>query len=227
MDTPIIEFSGVGFSHMPEKPLFKDVSVRFNPHSFNLIQGASGCGKTTFLRLMNRMEKPLAGEILFKGKPLSSYPPPLLRRSVLLLQQIPTVIDGTVADNLLLPYKFKNNRDLDKPDNNRLTSLLEDFCLQGVDLKDNARTLSVGQLQRVCFVRAMLLSPEVLLLDEPASALDEESCRIVEQTAEMLCRDKGLTVFMVSHRRFRPKEIRPFLFTIEKEALRETKWNLA
>ncbi|MBW2283566.1 MAG: ATP-binding cassette domain-containing protein [Deltaproteobacteria bacterium] len=199
--------------------MLSDINLEFAKGTFNLIQGPSGCGKTTFLRLMNRLEEPSAGEIYFNDRQLKSYPSQLLRRSVLYLQQIPTAVEGTVAENLLFPFEFKHNKDLRRPDVEKLNGLLADFQLGGIGLDDNAGTLSVGQLQRVCFLRAMLLSPDVMLLDEPASALDEESGRIVERTAERLCREKGLTVFMVTHRRFRPEKIRPSLYVMENGTL--------
>jgi putative ABC transport system ATP-binding protein len=132
-----------------------------------------------------------------------------------------------VAENLLLPFNFKNNRDLPRPDAEKLKGLLADFQLAGIGLDDNAGTLSVGQLQRVCFLRAMLLSPDVLLLDEPASALDEESGRIVERTAERLCNENGLTVIMVSHRRFIPEVITPSLFVAENGTIKRAAWKRA
>ena len=84
--------------------------------------------------------------------------------------------------------------------------ILNNFFLNDVKLETNAQTLSVGQLQRLCFIRGLLLDPQVLLLDEPASALDEESSRIVEETAERLCVESGLTVLMVSHSKFKPRQ---------------------
>jgi len=67
---------------------------------------------------------------------------------------------------------------------------------------------SSGQLQRFCFIRGLLLEPKVLLIDEPASALDEVSSRIVEETIERLCAESCLTVLMVSHRRFEPNKVK-------------------
>ncbi|MCP4601062.1 MAG: ATP-binding cassette domain-containing protein [Proteobacteria bacterium] len=217
----IIEFANVSFSY-PESPaLFKDLSLVFKSDTFYLIKGRSGIGKSSLLRLINRLEEPLAGEVLFKDRPLASYNPQVLRRSIVYIQQTPVAIDGPVKDNLLLPFTFKNNRDLKKPKDDELKALLEDFHLKGVNLTDNAQNLSVGQLQRISFIRGLLLSPEVILLDEPTSSLDEESCRIVESSAEKLCRQSGRAVIMVSHKGFHPQQTVPVVLELADGRLRE------
>jgi len=202
---PVIAFSKVTFSYAGGKALFQDLSLELAGGGFYLVRGPSGSGKSTFLRLINRLEEPSHGGLMFEGSPLTSYSPPLLRRKILYIQQTPTSVGKTVSDNLLLAFSFKNNRDLTPPDDNILRSRLDNFLLNDIHLDARASTLSVGQLQRLCFVRGLLLNPKVLLLDEPASALDEESARIVEETAERLCAESGLTVLMVSHRAFAPR----------------------
>ncbi len=180
--TPIIEFSNVSFSFSNRKPLFQNLSLQFISGKFYLITGPSGAGKSTFLRLINRLEDPADGHILFHGRRLTTYSPHVLRRSIQYIQQTPTVIENTVRQNLLLGFSFKNNRDLSRPDDKVLKIQLENFLLGDIGLDVNAQTLSVGQLQRICFIRGLLLEPQLLLLDEPTSALDEKSSRIVEDT---------------------------------------------
>jgi putative ABC transport system ATP-binding protein len=207
-NTPIIEFSDVTFSYAKGKVLFQDLSLKLSAGNFYLVRGPSGAGKSTFLRLINRLEEPSRGLLMYEGRQLSSYIPPLLRRSILYIQQTPTSVDTTVRENLLLPFSFKNNHDLRPPDGDELKSCLDKFLLNDINLDTHALTLSVGQLQRLCFVRGLLLNPKVLLLDEPTSALDEESARIVEETTERLCAETGLTVLMVSHRAFEPRLVK-------------------
>ena len=108
-------------------------------------------------------------------------------------------MDGSVKDHLLLPFMFKTNQDLQKPDDAHLKKQLKKFLLDDVRLDDHAQTLSVGQLQRLCFIRGMLLSPSVLLLDEPTSSLDSKSAAIVTDHINMLCKTSGLTALMVIH----------------------------
>lgn len=218
---PIISFDRITFSFSERQVIFKDLSLELQSGSSYLVKGPSGAGKSTFLRLINRLEEPSQGRIFFKGTPLSSYPPPVLRRSILFLQQTPVVIDASVRDNLLLPFRFKKNRGLSRPEDEHLKGLLDQFLLKGVSLEGNARNLSVGQLQRLCLIRGLLLSPDLLLLDEPTSALDEESSRVVESTAERLCRESRLTVVIVSHRSFAPGRTRPVVLELMDGGIRE------
>jgi len=198
-----------------------DLSYNFLPGRFYSIQGPSGAGKTTLLRLINRLEEPQSGSVLFKGRPLTSYHPPQLRRSLMFVQQAPTLVDGSVRENLLMPFRFRANQDQIKPDNGRLQEFLEKLLLRGLRLDDNALALSVGQQQRLCFIRGLLLSPEVLLLDEPTSALDEESREVVERLAERQCSEQKRTVIMVSHRSFRPRIIEPVRLNLVNGKLEE------
>jgi len=219
----IIEFSEVTFSFGKGRPLLRNLSLRFGSGRFYLISGPSGSGKSTLLRLINRLEEPTSGRIFFKGRELPAYSPPVLRRSILYIQQTPTAMDATVRQNLLLGFTFKNNRDLTVPDDEALRARLENFLLNDLSLGTNAQTLSVGQLQRLCFIRGLLLDPQVLLLDEPASALDEESARVVEETTERLCIEAGLTVVMVSHRRFEPKQAKYSVLHVANGRVEEIK----
>jgi putative ABC transport system ATP-binding protein len=199
--TNIIDFSGVTFGFPEQATLFTNLSLSIEKGSFYLIKGPSGAGKTTFLRLINRLEEPDSGIIRFKGKPLDAYPPPQLRHSLLLIQQTPTVVDGSVEDNLLLPFSFKNNSHLKRPRREKIEHLLAEVHLQDVTMNDHAMTLSVGQIQRLCLVRGLLLSPEILLLDEPTSALDRESAFAVTTLLERLNVESGLTVLTVTHKK--------------------------
>ncbi len=222
----IIDFCNVSFGFSREVPLFTGVTLTIRKGGVYLVQGPSGAGKSTFLRLINRLEEPLSGEILFKGRPLSSYPPPVLRRSILYVQQTPTVIDGSVRENLLLPFSFKNNTQFEQPTDELLKTLLVDFLLRDVGLGDNALTLSLGQLQRLCFIRGLLLSPDVLLLDEPTSALDRESGQVVESMVEQLNRESGLTVLTVTHKEPKPGLITPLLLKVAGGHIREVIWKM-
>ena len=217
----LIELKAVSFSYPDHPPIFQSISAVFETGRFYVIQGLSGAGKSTLLRLLNRLEEPASGDILFHRRPLADYRPPELRRRILYIQQIPTVIDGSVRDNLLLPFGFKHNQDLTRPDEQKLLSLLGTFRLRDVRLEQNALQLSVGQLQRLCFIRGILLSPEVVMLDEPTSALDKESVDIVESKSEELCRETGQTVIMVSHKTFRPRAVRPIVLDLKEGNIAE------
>ncbi|HDZ90978.1 MAG: ATP-binding cassette domain-containing protein [Deltaproteobacteria bacterium] len=222
----IVEFRDVSYGFSEGRPLFSRVNLSIRKGGYYLVQGPSGAGKSTFLRLINRLEEPLSGEILFRGRALSSYPPPLLRRSILYVQQSPTVIDASVRENLLMPFFFRSNAHLERPEDGRMKGLLQDFLLQGIGLGDNALTLSTGQLQRLCLIRGLLLSPEVLLLDEPASALDTESARVVQSMLERMNTESGVTALMVTHRTPDPGAVIPVILKLGHGRIKEEAWNM-
>jgi len=219
----MIELRNVSFSYPDGLTVFKDLSMKFGQGTFSVIQGRSGEGKSSLLKLMNRMEDPQKGEIRFRGRALSSYEPQVVRASILYIQQTPMVINGTVKDNFMLPFTFKTNHKKAQPDEKKLLAFMDEFHLDNVPLERNAADLSVGQLQRICLIRGLLLSPEVILLDEPTSALDEESSRIVESSAVRLCQEFGRTVIMVSHREFDPEQITPVVYKLADGRIREIK----
>lgn len=196
----VIELSHVTFGFPGRPALFEDLALRIDAGRYYVVEGPSGSGKSTLLRLMNRLEEPEAGTIRFQGKPLDDHSPARLRQAVSLIQQTPTVVDASVRDNLLLPFGFRVNRGVAPPDDSTLQATMGRFLMEGVALDQNAMELSMGQRQRLCFVRALLLEPHVLLLDEPTASLDDESAGIVEEAAWDLNREKGLTVVNVSHR---------------------------
>ena len=195
----IIHFGNVSFAYPDHKVIFQNLSLGIAPGVFYHVKGPSGAGKSTLLRLIIRLEEPNLGRILLKGASLSDIHPTHLRRAILYLPQTPVAIDGSVREYLLLPFTFKANQDLQKPDDSQLSEQLKVFLLDDVSLDDHAQTLSVGQLQRLCFIRGSLLSPEVLLLDEPTSALDPKSAAVVTNHIETLCEESRLTILMVSH----------------------------
>jgi len=213
-DAPVIEFDGVSFGFEPESPLFEEVSLGLTAGDFYLVTGPSGVGKSTLLRLINRLEEPTAGVIRFGGRPLVDHAPPRLRRSILSVQQTPTAIDASVRDNLLLPFRFAANDDLARPDDAALKRRLADVLLEDVSLDAHAQTLSVGQLQRLSILRGLLLEPEVMLLDEPTSALDIDSRDAVLALIARIFADTGMTTVMVSHQDVCPPGVEPLLLSV-------------
>lgn len=197
-----LECRGVVFSYPGNRPILRGIDLVVEAGSLVEIRGPSGAGKSTLLRLLNRLQIPDRGSIRFKGLPLEAYPPPDLRRAIGYLQQTPVVTEGSVRENLLLPFTFKANLRIRPPAEAVLNAGLRDFLLEGIPLDRPASALSIGQKQRLCILRTMLLEPEVLLLDEPASALDAESRSAVQAVIEKLSRSRPLTMLLVSHQPF-------------------------
>lgn len=204
----LYQFDDVTFGY-GETALFSGLGFTMREGAFILVSGPSGAGKSTLLRLMCRLEEPRSGVIRYRERPLMDIEPPLLRREVNYLQQTPALAAGDVRQNLLLPFGFTANSDLSPPDDEELRRLLDEFLLRGVELDDDAAGLSVGQKQRLCLIRSLLLRPKALLLDEPVSALDPESRELVESKAEALNVEQGVTVVMISHQSFEPRLARP------------------
>ena len=200
------EFGNVSFAWPGGRTVLKDQTFTIPDGSFAVVRGPSGAGKSTLLRMMNRLEEPQRGVILYRGNPLADYHPARLRQRVAYLQQMPVVVDVTVRETLLMPFKFSVNKGLKPPSDDDLSARLEGVHLDMVELDERAGALSVGQRQRLSLLRALMTGPDVLLLDEPTASLDSVSQEVVEQMAEQLCTD-GVTVIMVTHDRFAPQGV--------------------
>ncbi|XPV77819.1 MAG: ATP-binding cassette domain-containing protein [Desulfovibrio sp.] len=186
------------YDSSPDTPCFTNVSCQFKNNRLSIITGLSGTGKSTLLRLLIRLISPQEGQIFFKGEDISQLDPLALRSQVVTVGQSPTLVSGSVRDNLLLPYSFSSNKQKSVPSDARMTAMLNELSLSTITLEQSASSLSLGQKQRLCLIRALLIEPEVLLMDEPASALDEESKKIVEAIAANYCTNNK-SVIMISH----------------------------
>jgi putative ABC transport system ATP-binding protein len=169
--------------------VLRGLSLAIEPGA-TAILGPSGWGKSTQLRLLNRLADPDEGVVRFHGDDLRELDPLELRRRAVLVPQLPAPVPGSVADNVRYGPALRG-ADVDP------TRPLE---LAGLDSSYAARDagrLSVGEQQRVMLARALALDPEVLLLDEPTAALDERAKEGVERTlAELPC-----SAVLVTHER--------------------------
>ena len=160
--------------------------------------GPSGAGKTSLLRLLNRLDDPVRGEILYRARPITHYPVQALRRQVGFVFQTPVMFPGTVRDNLQVALALGGYQDQDADarvaEAMTLAELDRALCDRGGD------RLSGGQQQRVSIARALLTAPDVLLMDEPTAALDPATAERLMATTRRLSREQRLTVVMVTHR---------------------------
>lgn len=201
-ETPVLEFKNVSFNWPGGKGL-SDVSFAVHAGQFVLISGPSGAGKSTLLRLAVRLEEPVQGEIFIQGDSFQSVFPPELRTRIGFVQQTPTVLAGTVRDNLLLPFTFAIRKGGSFPGDEELKHWLGRLALDDADLDGEASELSVGQRQRLCLIRSVLTKPVAICFDEPTSSLDIESRKRVEEVAEELAAD-GVSILMVNHTSYHP-----------------------
>jgi putative ABC transport system ATP-binding protein len=167
-----------------------EITARVPAAGITVVSGPSGAGKTTLLRLCNRLEVPDRGVVSYRGQPLDELDPLALRRRVGMVFQRPTPFPGSVADNVAVA----------RPDAGaeEISVALRRVALDPALLDQEARTLSGGELQRMCLARTLVTHPETLLLDEPTSALDEQPKRVFERTARDLVA-QGITIIWVTH----------------------------
>ncbi len=182
------------------EPLIEGLDLCVREGEFTALPGPSGCGKTTLLRTVAGLIDPMAGRVALRGKAAPGGDWPSYRRKVVLIQQTPVLLDETVEVNLARPFQYDSSGESAFP-RERALELLGVFGVSRSRMSQAARTLSVGQQQRVCLVRALLLQPEVLLLDEPTSALDPESVRSVEDVFVTEARNRGMSALLVTHDR--------------------------
>ncbi len=203
--SPLLEIKDLSFGYdKGSAPVFEHLDLVVQKGECVIVKGASGSGKSTLLRLICRLNIPRSGEILFKSKNVAEIPPPELRSKITYVQQIPQMIDGTVRDNLRLPFTFARGQHKAAPDDAALMRMLDAFYLHGVSLNQFALKLSVGQKQRLSIMRAILNEPDMLLLDEPTSALDAESAAMVFSIIERLSTSEGKTLVIVTHSDYSP-----------------------
>jgi phosphate transport system ATP-binding protein len=184
------------------------VTLDIEPRTVTAFIGPSGCGKSTFLRTLNRMHEVIPGarvegEVLIDGNNLygTGVDPVLVRRQVGMVFQRPNPFPTmSIRDNILAGVKL-NNRRMAKADADELV----ERSLQGANLWNEVKDrlgspgsgLSGGQQQRLCIARAIAVQPEVILMDEPCSALDPISTLAIEDLIEELKQD--YTIVIVTH----------------------------
>jgi ABC-type methionine transport system ATPase subunit len=197
------------------------------PHgAITALVGPSGAGRTSLLRLLNRLDDPVSGDIVYRARAITHYPVQELRRKVGFVFQTPVMFPGTVRDNLqaaltlggraalnvaALRRRSRGERALrpcadavvpaaGQDAERRVAAALALAELDGTLCDRDGDRLSGGQKQRVNIARALLTSPDVLLMDEPTSALDPETADRLMETTRRLSQEQHLTVVMVTHR---------------------------
>jgi len=186
----------------------ENVSLTIEPRTVTALIGPSGCGKSTFLRTLNRMHEVIpgayvTGEVLIDGNNLygPGVDPVLVRRQVGMVFQRPNPFPTmSIGDNVLAGVKL-NNRRISKPD----ADALIEKSLQGANLWNEVKdrldkpgsSLSGGQQQRLCIARAIAVQPDVILMDEPCSALDPISTLAIEDLIEEMKAE--YTIVIVTH----------------------------
>ena len=176
------------------KILVADASFEVRKGETLVIVGPSGSGKSSLLRLLNRLDEPSNGSVYLDGVDYRQIEPRELRRRVGMVTQRPFLFPGTVATNL----QFGPQQRGETLNEGRIEELLSGVGLAGYSSRDVAN-LSGGEAQRVSFARTLANSPEILLLDEPTSALDDDSKHGVEVLITQIGREQGIPCVLVTH----------------------------
>lgn len=212
----------------------KDITMKFKERSVTALIGPSGCGKTTFLRCLNRMHDmtknaKVDGKVMIDDIDLydKSIDPIYHRRKVGMVFQKPNPFPTmSIYDNVTAGLKLNGVRDKKILDEIVEDSLKMSYLWDEVknDLKKSAIELSGGQQQRLCIARALAIQPEVLLMDEPASALDPIATQKIEETIIEL--KKEYTIIIVTHnmqQAVRVSDYTGFMYLGDLIEFRETK----
>lgn len=186
------------------KQAFFDGNMQFPKNRITALIGASGSGKSTFLRSLNRMNDDVArveGQIMYRGIDINSRNINVyeMRKHVGMVFQRPNPFSKSIRDNITFALKEKGLKDKVEQDRIVEESLKGAALWDEVkdDLDKSALALSGGQQQRLCIARAIAMKPDILLMDEPCSALDPISTLKVEET--MLKLKERYTIIIVTH----------------------------
>ena len=208
-----INHLGVRFG---QKQIFSNLNLEIQQYGIFTLLGSSGCGKSTFLRCINRLCEEMGGEVMEILYPevlgeiyvnlesnslveIQSLPLEILRKNIGMLFQAPQPFNLSIEKNLSLPLSLLTNLDKTAIEAKICESLKQVGLWDSLKnrLKENALRLSGGEQQRLLLARILSLSPKILLLDEPTSALDLHSQRVIEDLLLEIA--KTHTLIMVSH----------------------------
>ena len=180
-----------------ERSLCSGISLNVQMGERILIVGSTGSGKTSLLSTLNLMNQSYDGSILFEGKEIRDYKPEHLRSRICLVMQEPWLEDVSIAENLILPLGYQAHKHRqDHARDKKVSELFDAFQLPLSLLQEPASRLSGGEKQRVSLIRALQLQPEILLLDEISSALDQKTSGII---SDCIFSNYPGTVIAISH----------------------------
>ncbi|ACB84566.1 phosphate ABC transporter ATP-binding protein PstB [Natranaerobius thermophilus] len=204
-DNPVFEIKDLKLWYGSNQAL-QDINMSIKEKEVLAIIGPSGCGKSSFLKTLNRMvdlvgSAKLSGEIYYLGKNIYSQETNVieLRKQVGMVFQKPNPFPQSIYENVAFAPKLHETKNKSNLDQIVKTSLQQAFLWDEVNdrLKNQALSLSGGQQQRLCIARALASKPEVILMDEPCSALDPVSTSKIESLITTL--KEKYTVVIVTH----------------------------
>lgn len=196
-----IEFRGVDFRYHPQSALvLKSVSLDTKPGEMIGIVGASGSGKSTIAKLIQRLYLPEAGQVLLDGIDLAQADPSWFRPYIGVVLQESVIFNRTLHDNIAFSYPSMPRANVIAAAKLAGADEFISKLPQGYDtmIEERGANLSGGQRQRIALARALAMNPPILILDEATSALDYESERIIQNNMSKIARNR--TVIVIAHR---------------------------
>jgi ATP-binding cassette subfamily B protein len=195
-----LEFRDVRFGYLPGHEILHGVSFRVEPGEFVALAGQSGSGKTTILNLAARFFEPLAGEVLVDGRDYRGFTLASLRGHLAIVSQETYLFNETVRDNIRYPYPDRSDAAVEEAARAANAHEFIQHLPLGYETMTGLRgvKLSGGQKQRLSLARAFLASPALLLLDEPTSAVEPGSEKLIHEALARL--SAGRTTLLVTHR---------------------------
>jgi len=169
-------------------------NLEINENSVSII-GKSGCGKSTLLKILANIISVDSGEYFIDEKNINEFDSTFIRREITLLSQKPIIYSGSIKDNLVIGLKYQNKI---IPNEEKMLELLDIFSIK-YSLNNTANNLSLGEQQRICMIRVLLLQSKVYLLDEPTSSLDKETEDIVIKNFFKITKMLDSQVIFVTH----------------------------
>lgn len=197
---PIIVFDKVA-KCFGDKGIFQNISFTIPKGSITSLIGSSGIGKTTTIRIMNGLEDYNDGKVIIDGVLLTKKTKPKIRKqTAFVFQQFNLFSNMSVLKNIMYtPINvYKRNKDIVEKE---AKLLLKQFNLSW-QAEKYPHELSGGQKQRVAIIRALILKPKILIMDEPTAALDPELIKDLIETIKEINKQYGLTIVIVSHDMF-------------------------
>jgi tungstate transport system ATP-binding protein len=205
MRMALLEISSLGKSY-GKKEILKGIDLTVEPGEVFGLIGPTGSGKTTFLRLINLLDEPSAGSILFHGSEVSRRPEKekiAARRKMAMVFQKPVMFKASVKDNVSYGLRMRGRVDATDAAVGKMSMIdrveesLAAVGLSGYESRD-ANTLSGGETQRIALARALVLQPELLLLDEPTANLDPGSAASIDSLLQSLAGSRT-AVILATH----------------------------
>ncbi|MBK0122444.1 iron ABC transporter ATP-binding protein FetA [Pantoea sp. S61] len=193
-EIPLLDVQGITYA-MQGRTLLAPVSLQLHAGDFLLLTGPSGSGKSTLLKILASLLAPTAGVIRFENRDIAQCKPEHYRQQVSYCFQTPQLFGETVYDNLALPWLIRQQ----KPVREKLIASLESVHLNADMLDKPVEQLSGGEKQRVGLLRNLQFLPQVLLLDEVTSALDEENKTAIQAMIRQRVDHQRLAVVWISH----------------------------